>query len=153
MIREVMKAAAGMSEKELELLISQSVISVSEYDGCEKFNINGKCVASNVIYDLLKKQQMYRFVVDVNLIKRNLWALRCDVIEKTKHLLIGMEMKRPCQYFPEWIASIDIIDGEIIVKNSVGISYNADKVRVYDEKDNLFLITEFSVGLLLHNDS
>ncbi len=67
---------------------------------------------------------------------------------ESKDSLIGMELKRGCQYNREWIA--DLIfdeDNRVIVKSSSGECYDSKNIRVYKDEENVSSIFDFSAYL------
>lgn len=108
----------------------------------------------------LKLDDKFEFEMDYheNTIKYNLEPFtkvlslfRQDVIELTKSKLIGMELKRGCQYDREWIQDIEV-DGKkntVVIKSTNGKHYSANNVRVYNTETTTAPIFNFAASLLV----
>ena len=145
MIRNLFVFVAGISKQELDEMLKCGVIDLQG----EKITKGSSLLCwLNEIDKTKGKLNSLKYHNDD--IEKVVDLFRKDLITLTKNQLIGMEIKRPCQYKREWIVGfIDskIGDVDTIVSNT-GSQYRINKVKVYDTEDTTVPLYAFASELL-----
>lgn len=126
---------------------TQKLFELVKNEKCSQILINGEM--KDFLFSFNDNSLVYN-LSEFDKIKK---LFRLDVVEAVKSKLIGMEIKRGCQYDSEWISSIVTDkDMDILVISTSGVSYNAEKVKVYNTEHTTMPMLNFAASLVIDPD-
>ena len=144
MFESMFKAVTGVEEYELilmrqkGLLVKYQGVKVQRFTSpnSEKFNFELNHDLKTLTWGLDKFECL-------------LGLFRQDLICSVANNLLGVEIKRGCQYDREWIKDIytNRETGEILVRSTNDKLYAADKIRVYNTETTLTSFYNFAAML------
>lgn len=137
MIKKLFCTIGGIGEKEFDLMLMTDAIRIVDGGSLGKIVLSNEKVLMSLTSDnLVFHEGMIKSVVDL---------FKSDIMDIASCELLGMELKRPCQYNREWINGFvkDALGGIIGVLSSSGVTYDLDKVKVYKDEDNTSSVYSF----------
>lgn len=142
MLDNLLKVIFGLEEYELLLMKRLDILEFEDFTVLSKIDKSFKLA----LYSTSLSWNKGSF-------DKHLFLFRSDIIEKTSRQLIGMELKRGCQYDREWIHGIEVdyVTKQIVIQSSTGQHYNANNVRVYDTESTLTPLFNFASKLVFTN--
>lgn len=143
---KMFKVLTGIEEYELILMYQKGIITRQE--GVDVQSLRSDKISN---FEITFSQKLGTLCWKLKNCTKFLNLFRMDVLEVTSKKIVGMELKRGCQYNREWIRAItfDKDFGEILVHSTNGSIYNADKIRVYSNETTLTPLFNFAAMLLV----
>ena len=144
MFDDVFKAMSGVEEYELILMRQQGLLV--KYEGVKVQRLTSPNVP-NLKFEINHDLNVLTWELDK--FKCLLGIFRQDLISSVAKNLLGMELKRGCQYDREWIKNIYINrkTGEVVIRSTNDKLYAADKIRVYNTETTLTPFYNFAAML------
>lgn len=146
--KSVMSAVANVSLNEFKLLLSGVLTVDKKGDNDKPIMMSIKDCGFSIRTALNGEDPV---IIKFGKFEKYIKDFRIGNISKTKDQLIGMELKRGCQYNREWIKDIlmEGDTGELIVQSTSGATFKADRIRVYNSEDTMCSLYDFSAHLLI----